>query len=241
MSGHSKWSTIKRQKGVTDAKRGQVFTKLANAITLAVKHGGVNIDPNSNFKLRLAMDKARSFNMPKDNIDRAIERGMGTGAHNTNFDEVIYEGFGPKGIVFIVEALTDNKNRTTSEVKNIIEKNGGTLGSPGSVNYLFERKGELIFKKNAKSSDDILSIVLDAGGDDIEEDEDNILVTATPENLQTVKQGLEEKGVVIDSAEIVYKAKTVSEVDENIVEQSIAFLDKIEEQDDVQNVYSNLP
>lgn len=240
MSGHSKWSTIKRQKGVADAKRGQAFTKLANAITLAVKAGGGITDPNSNFKLRLAIDKARSVNMPKDNIDRAVERGAGKIGGSANFDEVVYEGFGPSGVVFIIEAATDNKNRTTSEVKNLIEKNGGTLGTPGSVSYMFERRGELTIKPDGKSTDELLSIALESGARDLIEDGGEATIVTTSEDLQTVRNNIENTGVEIERVEMVYAPKNLVEVDESTQERVLHFLNVIEDHEDVQNVYTNL-
>lgn len=237
MSGHSKWSTIKRQKGAADAKRGQAFTKLSNAITLAVKQGGGIADPTSNFKLRLAIDRARSMNMPKDNIERAIDRATATS--KTSFDEVVYEGFAPGGIAIIVEAATDNKNRTTSEVKNIIEKNGGTMGNPGSVNYLFSRRGQLIVKKNDISADDIMMVALDAGLEDIEEEDEVFFLYTAPENLMNVKNAIESAGYTIEDAELLYKPLTTIAVDDATYEKVESLMSKIEDQDDVQKVYTN--
>jgi YebC/PmpR family DNA-binding regulatory protein len=238
MSGHSKWSTIKRQKGVADAKRGQAFTKLSNGITLAVKQGGGIADPESNFKLRLAIDRARSMNMPKDNIERAIERAKATS--KDSFDEVVYEGFGPGGVAIIVEAATDNKNRTTSEVKNIIEKNGGSMGNPGSVSYMFARRGELVIKSSTGSSDDILTAALDAGLEDIEEDEGEFFLYTSPENLMKVKSALESAGYSIEDAELVYKPTITVEVPEETFTKLEDLMQKIDEYDDVQKVYSNV-
>lgn len=240
MSGHSKWATIKRQKGVADAKRGQAFTKLANAITIAVRQGGGTTDPESNFKLRLAVDKVRAMNMPKENIERAIERGAGAG-DKSSFDETLYEAFLPGGVAVIVEAVTDNKNRTTSEVKNIIEKAGGNLGTPGSVSYLFDRSGEMIIQKDGKSADDILMMTLDAGVEDIQE-EDGIVVLDTPvDKLADVKKAAEQEGLAVENAEVVYKPKMAVDVsDEGIASKINSIIEKLEEHDDVQNVYSNM-
>lgn len=238
MSGHSKWSTIKRQKGVADAKRGQAFTKLSNAITLAVKQGGGVADPDSNFKLRLAIDRARTMNMPKDNIERAIDRAKATSKES--FDEVVYEGFAPGGVALIVEAATDNKNRTTSEVKNIIEKNGGTMGNPGSVSYMFERRGELVVKKNDKSSDDILEVALDAGLEDIEEESEVFFLYTSPESLMKVKAVLDAEGYEIENAELIYKPTTTVAVDDASLEKLEEFMNKIDDHDDVQKVYTNV-
>lgn len=238
MSGHSKWSTIKRQKGVADAKRGQLFTKLSQAITIAVKQGGGVIDPNSNFKLRLAMDKGRGANMPKEIIQRAIEKAKG-GAGG-DMEELVYEGFGPGGVAFIVETVTDNKQRTVSEVKNIFDKNGGNLGAQGSVSYLFKKTGEIVIKKTGKSSDEILEMALDAGVEDMEEGDDVVYLYTDPQNLIQVRNVLSEKGLVVDSAELVFRAETTVSVDEEIEKKIFNLLEKLEDLDDVQKVYTNL-
>lgn len=238
MSGHSKWSTIKRQKGVADAKRGQAFTKLSNAITLAIKQGGGIADPDSNFKLRLAIDRARSMNMPKDNIERAIDRA--TASSKDSFDEVVYEGFAPGGVAIIVEAATDNKNRTTSEVKNIIEKNGGSMGNPGSVSYLFNRRGEIVVKKGDKSADDVMMVALDEGLEDIEEESEVFFLYTAPENLSKVKSAVENAGFEIENVELVYKPLTTIEVDESTYQKIDDLVSKIEDHDDVQTTYTNV-
>ncbi len=238
MSGHSKWSTIKRQKGVADAKRGQAFTKLSNAITLAIKQGGGIADPDSNFKLRLAIDRARSMNMPKDNIERAIDRA--TASSKDSFDEVVYEGFAPGGVAIIVEAATDNKNRTTSEVKNIIEKNGGSMGNPGSVSYLFNRRGEIVVKKGDKSADDVMMVALDEGLEDIEEESEVFFLYTAPENLSKVKSAVENGGFEIENVELVYKPLTTIEVDESTYQKIDDLVNKIEDHDDVQTTYTNV-
>jgi len=238
MSGHSKWSTIKRQKGVADAKRGQLFTKLAQAITIAVKQGGGVADPNSNFKLRLAMDKGRGANMPKEIIQRAIEKAKG-GAGG-DMEELVYEGFGPGGVAFIVETVTDNKQRTVSEVKNIFDKNGGNLGAQGSVSYLFHKAGEIVIKKSEQSSDEILDMALDAGVEDMEEGDDVMYLYTDPQSLIQVRNILSEKGLVVDSAELVFRAETTVSVDEEIEKKIFNLLEKLEDLDDVQKVYTNL-
>jgi YebC/PmpR family DNA-binding regulatory protein len=238
MSGHSKWSTIKRQKGVADAKRGQLFTKLSQAITIAVKQGGGVTDPNSNFKLRLAMDKGRGANMPKEIIQRAIEKAKG-GAGG-DMEELVYEGFGPGGVAFIVETVTDNKQRTVSEVKNIFDKNGGNLGAQGSVSYLFKKAGEIVIKKTGQGSDEILDIALDAGVEDMEEGDDVVYLYTDPQNLMNARSVLFEKGLTIDSAELVFKAETTVSVDEEIEKKIFSLLEKLEDLDDVQKVYTNL-
>lgn len=238
MSGHSKWATIKRQKGATDAKRGQLFTKLAKAITLSVQQGGGIADPDSNFKLRLAIDRARAANMPKENIERATEKG--SGAKGANFDEVLYEGFGPNGIAFMVEAATDNKSRTTSEVKNIIEKNGGNLGTPGSVAYQFGHVGLITIPRSSYSLEDIFIAAIDAGAQDVEEEKDYILVYTKLEDLSRVKDVLSNSGINIESAELIRKPLVLVEVQDLAAAQKvIEFTEKLEDHDDVQKVYSN--
>lgn len=238
MSGHSKWSTIKRQKGVADAKRGQAFTKISNAITIAVRQGAGVTDPNSNFKLRLAIEKAREANMPKDNIDRAIKRAEGKGEGVV--EEIMYEGFGPGGVAFIIETVTDNRQRTFSEVRNIISKNGGNLGEPGSVSYLFDKVGEIVVQKGPKSFDEVFSVCLELGVDDIEDDDQVFFVYVSPSNLFDIKKQLEEKQFLIESAEIVYKPKTSIELPEVDQEKIFAIAEKLEELDDVQKVSHNL-
>jgi YebC/PmpR family DNA-binding regulatory protein len=238
MSGHSKWSTIKRQKGVTDQKRGQLFGKLSRAITMAVREGGGTTDPAFNFRLRLAIDKAKASNMPKDNIDRAVAKGAGADA-DSHFEEVVYEGFGPSGVAIIVEGMTDKKQRTVAEVKNIFEKNGGTFGNSGSVSYLFNKVAELLVNKDGKNMDDILSIALEAGVEDIEEEEGKaVLDTAIP-NLQNVQKVLEEQGITIEDAGIIYKPLSPMQLSEADKEKVMLLLEKLEDNEDVQNVFTN--
>lgn len=237
MSGHSKWAQIKRQKGVADIKRGQIFTKLAKAVTIAVRDGGGISDPNQNFKLRLVIDKARSVNMPKENIERAIEKGKG-GGKGEELYEVVYEGFAPGGVALIIEATTNNKLRTNSEVKNIIEKSGGTLGVPGSVSYQFQTKGLINVKKN-KDLDEIFMIAADAGAEDIEEAGDEVLIYTKPEELGTVRNAVSSKLELLN-AELTRKPTiTVNITDKNIAQRVLSLMEKVESMDDVQRVYSN--
>lgn len=237
MSGHSKWATIKRQKGANDAKRGQLFTKLSNAITIAVRQGGGITDPTSNFKLRLAIDKARAANMPKDNIERAIQKAISSGADAVQ--ELMYEGFAPGGIAVIVEAVTDNKQRTVSDVKNIFDKSGGSLGNPGSVSYLFNKRGEMVIKKNGADSDELLSKGIDAGVEDMEEEQDSVFFYTDPSQLANVKRNLEEKGLAIESAEIIWLPINYIASPDN-EEKVMMLIEKLEDLDDVQKVYTNL-
>jgi YebC/PmpR family DNA-binding regulatory protein len=238
MSGHSKWATIKRQKGVTDAKRGQAFTKMSNAITIAVKEGGGVGDPASNFKLRMIIEKARAINMPKDNIQRAIERASGVGGNALT--EAVYEGFAPGGIAVMVHTVTDNKMRTVAEVKNIFEKSGGGFGSSGSVAYLFDQKGEITVPLSGKSFDDVMMVALDANIDDIEEDAGVAYMYVSPTDLSRAKSDLEALGLTVTTVELVYKPKsTIDLPDESTQEKVMDFLEKVEDLADVQKVFTN--
>ncbi len=228
MSGHSKWSTIKRQKGVTDAKRGNLFTKLSNAITIAVREGGGG-DPSSNFRLRLAMDKAREANMPKENIQRAIDKGTGKGGA-VELSTAIYEGFAPGNVAVIVETITDNTNRTGGEIRTIFDKNGGRIAS---VNYMFTRVGEI-----EVTGDEVFEKALEAGAEDVEE---NIVYTR-PEDLHKVKEKLEASGLTVTQAGLIFKPnkETMITLDDENGEKVMSFVEKIEEMDDVQNVFVNI-
>lgn len=239
MSGHSKWSSIKRQKGIADQKRGQVFTKLAGTITLAVRQGGGVGDPTQNFKLRLAIEKARASNMPKENIERAIEKGKGAGKGDT-FDEVVYEGFSPGGVAVIVEAATDNKLRTNGEVKNIFDKNGGSIGVPGTVAYLFAQKGLITASKGGKTSDEIFLLAADSGAEDIEEAGESVLVYTRPEDVAKVKDQLVSSGIVVSEFELTRApVSTTAVTDSETAKKVLAFLERLENLDDVQKVYAN--
>ncbi|MDP3994334.1 MAG: YebC/PmpR family DNA-binding transcriptional regulator [bacterium] len=238
MSGHSKWATIHRAKEVTDAKRGQVFTKLANAIIVAVRAGGGAVDPAANFKLRLAVEKAREFNMPKENIARAIAKGSGEGG-GADWEEIVYEGYGPHGIAIMIEAATDNKKRTASEIKNILEKGGGTLAGPGAVAFQFEKKGLIVVSQQGNSEEVILKI-MDLGVDDIEEALDAIEIYTKPEEFEETKNKLASTGFTIVSSELVMKPLTsVAITDEHSASKIIDFLKKLEDQADVQRVFAN--
>lgn len=239
MSGHSKWAQIKRQKGLNDQKRGKTFTKLANAITLAVKQGGGIGDPASNFRLRLAIDIARSSNMPKENIERAIKRASGKDAGD--IEEVIYEGFGPGGISVMIEAATDNSMRTTSEVKSIFNKSGASFGQPGSVSYQFKHVGRIIVKKGDKSFDDIFGIAADSGAEDVEEAGDEVFIYTDLHSLSKAKDALSSNGLEVLEAEAIREPITTVEVtDETKLSKIEDFVNTLEELDDVQKVYTNL-
>jgi YebC/PmpR family DNA-binding regulatory protein len=237
MSGHSKWAQIKRQKGKADVKRGLTFTKLGMAIAVAVRQGGGVGDPNQNFRLRLAVDAARSANMPKENIERAIEKAMGK--QGAAPEEVVYEGFGPFGISIIVEAATDNKNRTTSEVQNIFNKNGGNMGQMGSVSYQFKQMGRLILEKNGKSIDDIFLLAADSGAEDVEEVDDEAFVYVDGNSLGKLRDAFIQNKYTVKEAELIRKPLTLIEISESDSDRIISLLDKLEELDDVQKVYSN--
>ena len=239
MSGHSKWSTIKRQKGAKDAKRGQVFTKLGKAITIAVREGGGG-DPASNFKLRLAIDQARAANMPKDNIDRAIDRGLGPSTGSGSIESVSYEAYAPGKVALIVEAATDNKNRTTPEVRGTIEKGGGTFASRGAVSWMFVDSGFITIEKSEKLLDEILEIAAEGGAEDVEDGGDFVEVFTNPADVEKVKNALVNKGLVVKSAEIVKKPTTTVVVDDvDVASKVLKMIDKLDELDDVQRVYAN--
>jgi YebC/PmpR family DNA-binding regulatory protein len=236
MSGHSKWSSIKRQKGVNDAQRGQLFTKLAKEIIMAAKQGGG--DPNANFRLRLAVQKARENNMPADNIDRAIKRATG-GGEGEDVQEVIYEGFGPAGTALMVEAVTSNKNRTVAEVRHAFTRGGGVLGENGSVGWNFDLRGVITITPDGKDADDIALVAIDAGAEDVQVGGDTIDVYTAPADLEAVKKALEDGGVTVASAEAARVARTTVQLDERDAIQTLRLVEKLEALDDVQKVYFN--
>jgi YebC/PmpR family DNA-binding regulatory protein len=239
MSGHSKWSSIKRDKGINDQKRGKIFTKLANAITIAVKTGGGIGDPASNFRLRLIMDTARASNMPKENIERAIKRATSKDAGD--FTEVVYEGFALGGVSVIVEAATDNTMRTTSEVKSIFNKAGASFGQPGSVSYQFKHVGRIIATKNTKSFDDIFALSVDLGAEDIEEVGDEVFVYTPLQDLSKIKDALVAAGVEVIEAELIREPiMMVAVEDQDKITKIENFINALEDLDDVQKVYTNL-
>lgn len=238
MSGHSKWKTIKRQKGAEDAKRGAIFTKLSKAIILAVKQGGGMTDPASNFKLRLAIDSAKASNMPKDTIDRAIEKGAGKGEGELH--EAVYEGFAPHGVNVIVEAATDNPTRTGQEIKNIFTKAGGSFGQPGSSSYLFNKMGEIYIEKNGKSFDDLFSIAVESGAEDIEDLGDEVIVYTQTRDLSKIRNELINKGLQVTDAKFTLKPTAKISLSKEEQDKVIDFLSSLEDLEDVQEVYSNL-
>ncbi len=239
MSGHSKWSTIKRQKGAADARRGAVFTKLGNQIAIATREGGSG-DVESNFKLRLAVEKARQANMPKENIQRSIDRGLGKGEAAV-LETAIYEGFGPGGVAVVVETITDNKTRTASDLRNIFEKAGGNLGSVGSVSYMFTRVGEIEIAKDNLNLDQVTEKALEADAEDVEENEESFSVFTKPEELHKVQGKLAPQGVAVKEASLVFRPnrETMVVVGEDKREAVEKFLEIVSELDDVQEVYIN--
>ena len=236
MSGHSKWSTIKHQKGATDKKRGQAFSRITKIITLAVKQGGGG-DPDSNFRLRMAIDKAKEINMPKDNIQRAIQRGTG-GGEEGEFNEYWYEGFGPHQTVFMIHCVTDNANRCLSEVKGFLDKRGLTMGTPGSVAYLFEKKGQIILAKSFEPEQDQLRL-MDLNPDEILEKGDNFVVLMPFEKLQSMLEQTRQGGFTIKDSNIIYYPKNLLSLNDKQKEDVIAFLQELRELEDVDSVFIN--
>jgi len=236
MSGHSKWATIKRKKGAADAKRGKIFTKLIKEITIAAREGGG--DPAGNPRLRLAVDNAKAANMPADNVERAIKKATGE-LEGSAYVELIYEGYGPGGIAILVEVATDNKNRTVAEVRHIFSKNGGSMGESGSVAWMFERKGIITLKKNNKTEDEMMEIVLEAGADDMLTEEDIFEVTTTLESFETVRKTLVDQGLEAENAALQWIAKNTLAVAGEDAEKVMKLIESLEDNDDVQNVFSN--
>jgi YebC/PmpR family DNA-binding regulatory protein len=238
VSGHSKWSSIKHKKGAADAKRGKLFSKLSRAIIVAAKEGGP--DPAGNLALQNAIEKARSYSMPKDNIDRAIAKGSGADAEGASFDTVVYEGYGPEGVAVLVEALTDNRNRTASEVRHAFTKHGGNLGATGAVAWQFERRGIVLVQADGADEEELLLAAADAGADDVELDGSSFVITGPPETLRGVREAVEAAGFTIESAELAMLPKaTVAIESESTARQLLRLVEGLEESDDVQDVYAN--
>ena len=238
MSGHSKWSSIKHKKGAADAKRGKLFSKLSRAIIVAAKEGGP--DPAGNLALQNAIEKAKSYSMPKDNIERAIAKGAGEGTDGSNFETVVYEGYGPDGVAVLVEALTDNRNRTASDVRHLFTKHGGNLGTTGAVAWQFERRGVVMVEAEGVDEDELTLAAAEGGADDVEQDGSVYQVSAPPEALSAVRGALEEAGFAIESAELAMVPKaTVAVADESSARKLMRLIDALEELDDVQDVFAN--
>jgi YebC/PmpR family DNA-binding regulatory protein len=237
VSGHSKWSSIKHKKGAADAKRGKLFSKLSRAIIVAAKEGGP--DPAGNLALQNAIEKARSYSMPKDNIERAIARGSGQDSDAGSFETIVYEGYGAGGIAVMVEALTDNRNRTASEVRHLFAKNDGNLGETGGVAWLFERRGVVLLDGSA-DEDELMLAAAEGGADDIDRDGSSWQITSAPEQLAAVRSAVEAAGFTVDSAELTMIPKTTIEVDdESQAKKILRLIDALEDNDDVQEVYAN--
>ena len=237
MSGHSKWSTIKRQKGANDARRGQLFTKLGREISVAVRRGGP--DPDANFNLRLAVQRARDNNMPMDNIERAIKRASGDGANADDLFEVTYEGYGPGGAALMVQAVTDNKNRTVAEVRSTLTRNGGNLGETGSVAWNFDSKGVIMISPASEDPEELALVAIDAGAEDVKIEDSTLEVHTRPDTLESVRKELEGQDIAIDSAELSMIPKSMIELDEKGALQTLRLMDKLENLDDIQRIFSN--
>jgi YebC/PmpR family DNA-binding regulatory protein len=238
MSGHSKWSTIKHKKGAADAKRGKLFTKLSKAIIVAAKEGGP--DPAANLALQNAVEKAKSYSMPKDTIERAIARGAGIDADAAAFEAIVYEGYGPDGVAVLVEALTDNRNRTASDVRHTFAKHGGNLGTTGAVAWLFERRGVVLVDADSVDEDELTLAAAEGGADDVELDGTVFQVLSAPESLAAVRDAIEAAGIEIQSAELTMIPKTTVEVaGEAAAKKLIRLIEELEDNDDVQDVSAN--
>jgi len=237
MSGHSKWSSIKHQKGVADARRGQLFTKLTREIIVAVRQGGNN--PEANFRLRLAIQKAHDSNMPTDNIERAIKRGSGT-LEGVTLVEMVLEGYGPSGVAILVQALSDNRNRTIQDVRNIFSRSGGSLGESGCVAWLFNLNGLITIEPKDLDTEELALNAIDAGAEDVKVENTFVEIYTKPEELEMVRIALDQKNIPIASAELSMTPKTMAELEEKAALQTLKLLDKLEGLDDVQHVFSNI-
>jgi len=236
MSGHSKWSTIKRKKGAADAKRGKIFTTLIKEITMAARTGGA--DPDGNARLRQAILAAKEENMPKENIDRAIKKATG-GMDGVNYEELIYEGYGPGGVAVLVEVMTDNKNRTVAEVRHVFSKYGGNLGENGCVSWIFEKKGSILFDKKKVDEDTLMDVALESGAEDVREEENEFEVITDPANFENVKRAIDARGIKYIEARIGMIPQNTVKLEAAKAEQMLKFMEKLEDNDDVQNVYAN--
>lgn len=238
MSGHSKWATIKRKKGAADAKRGQVFTRLTREIVMSAREGGA--DPDTNFRLRLAVERARAQNMPKDNIDRAIRRGSGQDKEGAAFEQVFYEGYGPHGIAFMIECVTENRNRTVADIRHVLSKSGGNMGEAGSVGWQFTHKAYFSIPSDKASFDDIFELAVEGGADDVTEEDGSIEVIAPVETFKILSDQLRSANVQPEEAELRMVANQEMDLNVEQTMQVMRCIDALEELDDVQNVYTNL-
>lgn len=238
MAGHSKWAQIKHKKAVVDAKKGKIFSKIVKEISVAARLGGGDISGNP--RLRTAIEKAKEVNMPSENIKRAIMKGTGE-LPGTHYEETFYEGYGPGGVAILLEALTDNKNRTSSEIRHILSKHGGNLGEAGCVSWIFDKKGYILVEKNKVDEDTLIAIALEAGAEDMKNDpkEDNYEIITTPETMNKVKAAIETAGIPISLAEITMLPKSYVNLDEKTAEQMVKLIEILEDHEDIQNVYTN--
>ncbi len=236
MSGHSKWSTIKRKKSATDAKRGKLFSKFIKEITVAARTGGG--DPAGNPRLRSALASARASNMPNDTIEKAIKRGTGE-LEGISYEEAIYEGYGPAGVAILLESLTDNRNRTVSEIRNIFSKHNGHMGESGCVSWMFEKKGYISFSKEGLDQDKVMEVALNAGAEDIKEDEDSMDIITDPANFEDIKKAVDAAGLTYSVAEVAMVPQNTIKLGRDDAEKVLRLMEALEDSDDVQNVYSN--
>ncbi len=236
MSGHSKWHSIKHKKGAADAKRGKLFTKFIKEITVAARSGGG--DPEGNARLRKAIADAKAGNMPNDTIDRAVRRGTGE-EEGVNYEEITYEGYGPGGVAIMLETVTDNRNRTVAEIRHVFSKNGGNLGESGSVGWLFEKKGYIVVEKTAKPEDELFDIAIDAGADDLRDDEDNFEIITSPENFEAVQSAIKSAGIEPQVAEVSMVPQNYIKLAGNDARQMLKMMEALEDHDDVQKVHAN--
>jgi YebC/PmpR family DNA-binding regulatory protein len=236
MSGHSKWSSIKHKKGAADAKRGRIFTKLIKEITVAARMGGG--DPEGNPRLRAAILSAKAENMPKDNIERAVKKGTGE-LEGVSYEEITYEGYGPGGVALLVECLSDNKNRTVADIKHILDKHGGSLGGPGCVAWIFEKRGMIIFDRDKVEEDKLLDVALEAGAEDVKEGESEFEVIIVPSKFEAVKKAFDDRNMVYSVAEVSMVPQNTVKLEGRKAEQMVNLMESLEENDDVNNVYAN--
>ncbi len=236
MSGHSKWHSIKHKKGAADAKRGKIFTRLAREITVAARDGGG--DPDMNARLRKAVSDAKAANMPNDNIDRAIKRGTGE-IEGVSYEEIVYEAYGPGGVAILIETMTDNRNRTVAELRHLLSKNNGNLGEAGSVSWMFDRKGYLVIGKDQKSEEELFEIAIEAGAEDLKDDDENFEIFTDQEIFEDVKTAIEKAGVETQVAEVSMIPQNFVKLEGNEAQQMLKLYETIDDHDDVQNVYAN--
>ncbi len=238
MAGHSKWANIKRQKAANDAKRGQLYTKLGREITVAARDGGA--DTETNFRLRLAVQRAKDANMPADTIERAVKRGSGELDDSVRLEDMVYEGYGPGGAALFIEALTDNRNRTVAELRNVLTRGGGNLGESGSVAWMFDTRGQVLIDLNGSDPDEVMLESIELGAEDVQEEEGTLVILTLLEQLEAMRRGMEERGYTVESAELTRVPKTMSEPETAKAAQAMRLIESVEDLDDVQKVYTNL-